>query len=223
MCNLITTCSDTATKKILKFNKNTKTIYGAVDLKKFNSEYLSKKNKLKNSGNIIIGYSGNGRKWQGVDFLLEAFCVLKKRDPDYQLHLLLSEYVDVGSIPDVFVYKPVNHDNVAEFNGQCDILVIPRLDNIVNELSFPSKLMEYLAMGLPVVGSRTSDMHKIVKHKENGMLYKPGDINEFVGCLQELKDSNLRKKIGLNAENLVKTKYSWDTQGALFIDLIKKL
>jgi glycosyltransferase involved in cell wall biosynthesis len=148
---------------------------------------------------------------------------LVKKDPSFSLELLLSEKVDIKNIPNVSVFKSVAHEDVAKFNAQCDILVIPRLENKVNTLSFPSKLMEYLAMGIPVVGSRTSDIHKIVTHKENGMLYKPGDKEEFINCLLELKNLLLRNKIGTKGFELVKENYSWEKQGKLFLDLLRSV
>lgn len=223
LCDLITTCSETASKKMLQYNKNTHTIYGGVDLKKFNSSFVQKEQETEKVGQIIIGYSGNGRIWQGLEFLLEAFSILSKRDPSFSLHLLLSEKVNIPEMPNVHVFEPVAHDNVAHFNARCDILVIPRLDNVVNALSFPSKLMEYLAMGIPVVGSKTSDIHKIITHRVNGMLYNPGDVEDFINCLIELKNPVLRRKLASNGHLLVKNKYDWTELGRSFVSLIKNI
>ena len=223
MCNLITTCSETATKKIIPYNKNTHTVYGGVDLTLFNPSLNGKKMSSNDNSKIIIGYAGNGRKWQGLEFLLNAFSVLMERDQSYSLRLLLSEPVNIPNITNVTVYDSVPHNMVAQFNADCDILVIPRLENTVNKISFPSKLMEYLAMGKPVIGSRTSDIHNIISNGETGMLYNPGDIEGFLNCVLKLKDSSLRSQIGENGFELVKSKYTWEKQGKTFGNLLKNL
>ncbi len=223
MCHLITTCSDTATERLRHYNKNTHTIYGGVDLSLFNTDLNDNIVNSRDTDEMIIGYAGNGRRWQGLEFLLEAFSVLVKRDPSFSLRLLLSEPVRIPDIKNVTVFGALPHDEVRRFNAECDILVIPRLDNIVNNISFPSKLMEYLATGKPVVGSRTSDVHRIITNGETGMLYDPGDIEGFVDCFLKLKDSSLRERIGREGFALVKDKYDWKIQGKAFADLLKKL
>lgn len=221
LCHLITTCSDTARERLLKYNRNVHTIYGGVDLALF--DLSNKERILTKSAKIIIGYAGNGRKWQGLDFLLAAFTTLKKHDDGFELKLLLSEKVNIPPTPGVSILPALPHDQVWRFNSECDILVIPRPDNVVNKISFPSKLMEYLASGKVVVGSRTSDIHRIITHKETGMLYAPGDIDEFIKCILELKDPLLRENIAKKGFELCSTKYTWKIQGKLFGRLIKAL
>lgn len=221
LCDLITTCSDTATEKLLKYNKNTHTIFGGVDLKLFHRD--TDYNRSAVDDNIIIGYAGNGRKWQGIDFLLQAFSELKKIDDKFSLRLLLSEKVNIPEIKGVSIVSSLPHDEVWRFNAGCDVLVIPRPDNMVNKLSFPSKLMEYLASGKPVVASKTSDIHKIITHGVDGMLHDPGDIEGFINCFLTLKNGNLRAKIGENAAKLVKERYTWEIQGKKFANLIKNI
>ncbi len=221
MCHLITTCSNTATERLRRYNKNTHTIYGGVDLSLFNPSLNDALKKPIGTKEIIIGYAGNGRRWQGLEFLLESFSILVQRDPSFSLRLLLSEPVRVPDIQNMTVYGALPHDEVARFNAECDILVIPRLDNVVNKISFPSKLMEYLAMGKAVVGSKTSDIHRIITHMETGMLYAPGDVEDFISCLITLKDPLLREKLGEKGHKLAKDHYTWEIQGASFANLLK--
>jgi glycosyltransferase involved in cell wall biosynthesis len=223
LCHLITTCSETATQRLRLYNKNTHTIYGGVDLSLFNPSLNDSFKKPDGTKEVIIGYAGNGRRWQGLEFLLESFSVLVERDPSFSLRLLLSEPVRVPDIKNMTVYGALPHAEVARFNAECDILVIPRLDNVVNKISFPSKLMEYLAMGKVVVGSKTSDIHRIITNMETGMLYDPGDTEAFISCLVTLKDPLLRERLGNQGYKLAKDHYSWEMQGQLFARLLKNV
>jgi glycosyltransferase involved in cell wall biosynthesis len=221
MCHLITTCSDTASEKLLKYNKNTHTIFGGVDLDLFKPDAQEVTDILSpDDSRIIIGYAGNARKWQGIEFLIDAFRKLHDRDPSFSLKMLLSEKVNHLDMSGITVYQALPHDEVGKFINECDILVIPRLHNEVNRLSFPSKLMEYLATGKPVVGSKTSDMHKIIVHEESGMLYEPGNIEDFIMCMLQLKATTLRSKVGRKGLDVAKA-YTWQIQGRKFTNLIK--
>lgn len=218
MVDLITTCSLSAAEKIKPYNKNTIAIYGGVDTDLFRPIQNPPHQKM------IIGYAGNTRTWQGLDFLIDVFVSKKLALQDFELKLLLSEPFTLqnGTIG-VTQISAVPSEEVPNILAQCDMLVIPREQNEINRLSFPSKLMEYLAMGIPVVASKTSDMHKIITHGTDGLLYEPGDKKALALCFLELRDSTLRTKLGANARSLVENQYTWDKQAAVFIASIKSI
>jgi glycosyltransferase involved in cell wall biosynthesis len=209
----ITTCSETASIILRKYNSNVTTVYGGVDLHKFNPNIVPTHSFKSAEEEIVIGYSGNLRKWQGVDFLVDVFQELTKRDKLFKLVLLLSEKVTIDIPENVTVLDPVSHDEVGKYNASFDILVIPRPETKVNTISFPSKLIEYMAMGKPVIGSRTSDIHKIVIDGKNGFLYDPEDKEGLINCFLKLKDPHVRASIGKSAFETVQQEYTWKHQG----------
>lgn len=222
VCDYITTCSDTSTEIINKYNKNSSTIWGGVDIQIFNPNVEPGNFFDKKEGEIIIGYTGNARIWQGLPFLIEAFNELKKDYPEFKLVLLCSENNKDLSDGVVYVDK-VPHDKVASFSTACDILVIPRMHNEVNRISFPSKMIEYMAAGKAVVASATSDAHKVITSGKDGLVFEPGDKDGFKKALILLRDKNTRDRLGNEAWNTVKNKYTWVYQAQRFVDLFKNL
>lgn len=223
LCDLITTCSISATKYLGMFNKNVVSVYGGVDLSLFNPDVVPGKYFERKEGDIIVGYAGDGKKWQGLPFLFEAFDALVQKYPQFRLELLLSEKRTIPEREYIHVTGAVSHDKVSSFTALCDVLVIPRIVSRVNELTYPSKLMEYMAMGKAVVVSRTSDMHKIIMDGENGVTFKPEDKEGFIEAMGKLVDSEFRKKLGVSAYRTASDEYTWDIQGKIFIDSLKKL
>ncbi len=223
LANLITTCSETASQRMRKYNKNVVTVYGGFDPVLFNSHVSSGNFIQRNAEDIIVGYAGDGRKWQGLPFLLDAFDKLVQLHPKFKLALLLSENRKIPERPYIQVLGALPHDMVARFTVDCDILVIPRIHSPVNELGYPSKLMEYMAMGKPVVGSRTSDIHKIIRSGENGVLFNPEDVEGFIEATSSLTEKEVRKTIGKRAEETAFAGFTWEIQGALFKDAIFKI
>jgi glycosyltransferase involved in cell wall biosynthesis len=218
-CDLITTCSDTATKEICPYNKNTFTVFGGVDTSLF-----SPRKMLPHEG-IVIGYAGSVRIWQGLQFLVDTFITRKLHQQGYELQLLLSqEYSLPEEAHSIKILSSVSPEEVPNFLSLCDILVIPRENNEVNRLSFPSKLIEYMAMGVPVVASRTSDMHKIITHGKNGMLFDPGNAEDLYNCIIELSaNKEYRRSIGEEASTYVSLQYTWEKQAKILIQEIKTL
>lgn len=220
LCDGATTCSDTATEILLQYNNNVTTIFGGADPEIFNPQISSGGYVKREPGKIMIGYAGNSRIWQGLPFLAEAFASLHAKHPEFQLVVISSEkkHPDMG--PGVQMCGPLEYADVPRALIDCDILVIPRPANEVNRISFPSKLVEYMAMGKAVVASRTSDCHQIIHHEYNGLLYDPGDIQGLSDCFLQLRSIDIRANLGYHAQQTVERELTWDIQVAKLAQLL---
>lgn len=220
-CDFISTCSQTAAEVLLAYNPNTVAVYGGVDPDLFNPHVPPQ--PVPGTRKVLIGYAGNSRVWQGLPFLLGSFKDLHSQDPSIQLALLLSELKNLSLPEGVIRLDPLPHERVPEFLASCDILVIPRLENRVNRLSFPSKLMEYMAMGKPVIASKTSDMQRIIEDGVTGILYEPGDSKGFCVAVGRLNSKETRTGIGQAARTKAQNDFSWSKQADIIIQNISKL
>lgn len=213
LLDYITTCSETATARLRKFNKNVHTVYGGsktIDTKTENHVNSDQRNTIQ------ICYTGNSRKWQGLDFLLDAYDELCKQTDKFSLHLVLSDEPTIQSRKNLTIENKIPNEKIPLRLLAADILVIPRPNNLVNKLSFPSKLMEYLASGRPVVASATSDTFRIIENGKNGLLYRPDDKDGFIEMVLSLLDPEYRKTLGINSL-ITARKFSWTNQGKEFI------
>lgn len=219
-CSLITTCSKSITDIIQKYNKNTVSIYGGVDLNNFNP-YVKSGGYFKKDERLVIGYAGNARKWQGVDFLVNTFKEFSKKEKDYRLVMLMSETKGIDTTG-LEIVGALSNDEVPKFLIDCDILVIPRPLTRVTKISYPSKLTEYMAMGKAVVSANVGDADQVIVHGENGFLFEPGNTAQFEKCLLDLRDRGLRERLGKAAFETA-SKMSWDNQSAELLAQVNKL
>jgi glycosyltransferase involved in cell wall biosynthesis len=91
----------------------------------------------------------------------------------------------------------------------CDIMVLPLRNNIANNGRWPSKLNEYLIIGKAIVSTEISvvcELLKLIKFGETARDI-PEDFAEKIYGL--LKDKDLLKKYGENAEKLASEYLSW--------------
>ena len=221
-CDFITTSSETSAEIISKYNKNVANVWGGVDIKIFNPEVRPGNFIKRNPGDIIIGYTGNARIWQGLPFLVESYIEIQKTNLEFKLVMLCSEKKKIEA-PGITYIDQVPHEEVASFSQECDILVIPRMHNEVNRISFPSKMIEYMAVGKAVVVSATSDAHRVVTNGKNGLVFEPGDKDEFIKEILSLKDPMLRARLGSEAWNTIKNGFTWRHQADRMMGFMKKL
>ena len=222
-CDLITTCSENAAEILAYYNRNVVPIYGGVDTDMFRPDVEPLTSVHKEPGTTLIGYAGNMRKWQGVPFLMEAFRKLHGEDSSFRLAVLSSEAKNLPSEAGADVYGQVPHEEVPAFLAACDVLVIPRLSDAVSDISFPSKLPEYLAMGKAVVASATSDAHRVITDGSDGFIFPPSDEAAFLAILRRLKDPELRRKAGEAARTTATDRFRWDTQTAILAARLEAL
>lgn len=220
LCDLITTCSENAAEILTRYNRNVVPLYGGVDTALFHPDAVPLHTVVHNPGEIIIGYAGNLRKWQGVPFLLSAFAKLRAEDSSFRLAILTSEEWKGSSEMGIQVLDGVPHEAVPAFLAACDILVIPRLDDSVSRISFPSKLPEYLAMAKPVVASATSDADRVISDGVNGVIFIPGDEDSLLAALKKLRDPERRVRMGDAARATAERNFSWDRQSAILAERI---
>lgn len=222
LCNLITTCSDNASLVLSRYNRHVVPIYGGVDTSLFRPDVQPMRLHEK-EGDILIGYAGNMRKWQGVPFLLDAFRALHKESPRFKLAMLSSETNNAPNENGIMYIAGVAHENVPAFLAGCDILVMPRVEDAVSRVSFPSKLPEYMAMGKPIVASATSDADRVITNGVDGFIFLPGDTGAFLRILRSLENPTLRQTVGRVARETAERNFSWDRQVGILAERLLSL
>ncbi len=153
------------------------------------------------SEKILVLYSGNFGKKQGLDLLLDAAEVLRNHP---LIHFVLC---GDGADRAMIVDRARHLDNVTIIPLQpgeklnlllnmADIHALPQKDD-VSDLVLPSKLAGMLASGKPVVATAhlNTELGEIIR--EVGVLVTPGDVRAFARALEQLAaDYQKRQLLG---------------------------
>jgi len=112
--------------------------------------------------------------------------------------------------PQVRFLSMVHYSEMPVYYQMCDVLVIPRPSTISSETVTPLKLAEAMAMEKPVLGSNVGGITEMIRHGENGYLFKKGDGGSFTRTLAEVLDDK-NTQVGKNArKTIVENNYTWD-------------
>jgi len=105
----------------------------------------------------------------------------------------------------------VDHARVPDYLAAADLAIYPYRDTLINRAKCAGKIIEYMAMGLPIVASRVGQNVEYIEHGVSGLLAEPGDVESFAQMmLTALSDSHKARAMGAAARERVWARFGWD-------------
>jgi glycosyltransferase involved in cell wall biosynthesis len=176
-------------------------------------------------------YHGNISKRNGLEIAIRALSTLK--DDLKQLKLLiigpgddksrLAELVmELGLKDIVEIGASVPTEKLVPIIQDADVGIVPILYDEFTKYMLPVKLLEYVAMGKPVICSRTATIETYF-NDTMVRLVSPGNVSELAGAIRELYEYPEKRKMLSTAAGLFTREYSWDKQKQTYYQLIDSL
>ena len=157
-------------------------------------------------GRFVILFVGSFRPWQGARDLPAIIARTVELRPDALFWavgegedrpLMEAEIEELGVADAVRFLGWRRHDELPYIMAAADVGVAPFNDAYyppLREFGFfwaPTKILECLASGLPVVTSRYQVLDEMVEEGRSGYLVEAGDAATFAGRLAELADADV--------------------------------
>jgi glycosyltransferase involved in cell wall biosynthesis len=161
-----------------------------------------------------IGIVANATEEKGLRLVMEAFVRVKTKVSQLKVTW-------IGDKPDARWMEKVPED--IEFTGwlehkqamekleSCRIAIHAYLDVPSLRWNFPLKVLEYMALGKTIVAAELPGVRELIQDGVNGLLFKPGDIDDFCRVLEKaLSNQELSNRLGAQAKRDAE-KYKWST------------
>lgn len=168
---------------------------------------------------IRILFVGGNLERKGGLLLLEAFRRLRAEGLALELHLVTRDSLEGEA--GVFVYHDVapNSKPLIDLYHQSDIFCLPTFGDCLAIV-----LCEAAAAGVPLISTHVAAIPEIVREGETGLLITPGNIEELVVELRRLAtEPELRRKMGIAAENLALQKLDAEQNAVYLLDIMKHI
>ena len=172
--------------------------------------------------------------YEGLDLLLEACSILKKKLGDVFRVLLVgdgemmqslrrsAQFLQLESI--ITFTGRVSHDEVSDYYSLIDIAPLPRKGLRVCELVSPLKPFEAMGAGKVLVTSSVQALAEIVQDGETGLVFEKDNSDDLAEKLETvILDGELRKRLGKNANAWVQETHSWEVISKRVTDIYDKL
>lgn len=173
---------------------------------------------------VRILYLGGINKERGLETILEAMVLVREKYPEAVCDLVGN--VEPGDISEKYlpleswaskanirIRGQVPYREVPEILQQSHIALVPLLPTLNYQKAIPVKLIEYMAAGLPVVGSRFGYIESIIEENRCGRLAEPGDPQSLAQEICFLIENPLQAlEYAQNGWDAFHVSYSWETE-----------
>jgi len=195
---------------------------GVLNLK-YSSNAIKEDNSVRKQA---ILYSGVMNCYGGIDFLVRGFHQVPKKDIELWIcGKGISKTVEQISAIDSRVKKLgfVSEKRLKELSQKATIFVNPRPSFIPdNQNNFPSKILEYLSYGKPIISTWTEGLSPDYRNVLEVL------NEESIGCMaQTIEDvlawkSSKRQILARQIAEFLKNKKTWITQAGRFIQWMNR-
>ncbi|MGZ8161462.1 MAG: TIGR04063 family PEP-CTERM/XrtA system glycosyltransferase [Methylobacter sp.] len=144
---------------------------------------------------IVLGFIGSFYAYEGLPLLLEALPKILEKQPETRLllvgggpqeALIKQKTSELGLEKQVIFTGRIPHDQVQDYYNQVDIFIYPRLPMRLTELVTPLKPLEAMAQGRLVIASDVGGHKELIKHQNNGYLFKANDADALAATVLDL-------------------------------------
>ncbi len=151
---------------------------------------------------------------KGHTFLLKAMSAILKQKTNVTL-LIVGDGLLRNSLEQEAAQLGINgaviftgyREDIKKIYAAADIVVQPSLREGV-----PIALLEAMSFGKAIIATNVGGVPGLIKDNHTGILVNSGSAEEIYKALSALlNDSGMRKRLGDNAKELVKNKFSLDT------------
>ncbi len=165
---------------------------------------------------IAFVYGGNLGKPQGIDFLIQ--CLKQQKDNDKVFFLILGSgteypklerYLQEDHPTNVILHQALPKDEYDQMIACCDVGMI-FLDYRFTIPNFPSRLLSYLQVCLPVLAAVDSntDVGKIIAEYGFGDWCESRHPEDFGRCLEKFYDRTKNHEMGERGRRYLENNYT---------------
>jgi glycosyltransferase involved in cell wall biosynthesis len=190
-------------------------------------------------GRTVVAFVGSFRPWHGAQTLVEAAAELRQMDVDVPLFLMIGDGPERRTMEELA--RRHGHSANFHFVGSVPYAEVPSYLRLAQigvapfetrrhrylEIDFywsPFKVLEYMAMALPVVTIDVPALRRIVRPGVEGILYPEGDTRALASALRRLIETpEEARTMGASARKRVVEHFSWRRHCAALEQILRKV
>ena len=179
----------------------------------------------------IILFMGTLYPFSGIDHILKNFHLLQNQ-------IKQIKFVIIGGGPDFNRLKSLTNElqlnkniiftgfveqkQIPEYIAIADICLNPFVINTLTDRVIPTKILEYLACGKPVLSTPLKGTVELLPNENYGIVYS--QLDDFISSIEKLLQNKAHlDKLGENGFSYVKKNHYWDSLADQLIKIFDNL
>ncbi len=172
-------------------------------------------------------YAGNHGKAQNLTTVLEAAAQLSGREPVH--FYLYGDGIEKGellrrakglNLSNLEFFEPVPADQMIKILAKADVWLVPLADRAELEWAIPSKLLEGMAAGKPVILSARGESAKLLRQAQAGLVVEPDNPKALAEAICRIRENpDEGKRMGENGREFVRQNFL----RSVLVDKLEKL
>ena len=179
----------------------------------------------------IILFMGTLYPWAGIDHILKNFHLLQNKikqikfviiggGPDFNRLKSLSNELQLNK--NIIFTGFVEQKKIPEYIAIADICLNPFVINTLTDRVIPTKILEYLACGKPVLSTPLKGTVELLPNENYGIVYS--QLDDFISSIEKLLQNKAHlDKLGENGFSYVKKNHYWDSLADQLIKIFDNL
>ena len=194
-------------------------------------QVFSKQGKRHGNGRFVIIYPGSLNWHQGLDIAIRAFDSIKHEVPyaDFQIYgegpgraELVQLVQELQLSERVIIKNPMSTREIARVIEDADLGVVPKRRDGFGDEAFSTKIMEFMALGVPVIVSDTT-VDTYYFDSSIVHFFRAGDEQDLGrAMLLLIRDARLRDELARNAASFV-GKNNWGVLKKKYFEIVDSL
>jgi glycosyltransferase involved in cell wall biosynthesis len=192
---------------------------------------FARRAKTRDDGKFVMAYPGTLNWHQGVDIAIRAFGKVARKHPFAEFHIYgdgkekksLSKLIEQEGLEDRVLFKGVlTLEGIAAAMSEADLGVVPKRAVSFGNEAFSTKILEFMAMGVPVLASSTK-IDRFYFDESQIMFFRSEDVDDLASKMDLLiADGDLRRRMVRNAGAYI-AENNWDVKRSDYFRLLEKL
>jgi glycosyltransferase involved in cell wall biosynthesis len=177
-------------------------------------------------------YHGTITRRLGIDLAIRAVARISESNPDLRF-VILGEGDDAGEFAALiqslhagetirFENRMIPVEDLKSFLADMDIGIVANRKNIATDLMLPVKMLEYIALGIPVAAPR---LKTIAWYFTDDMIsfFEPENVDSLAGAIEALVRSPERRREQNRNAKAFFAEYGWERQKHDLLNLYRRM
>ena len=186
----------------------------------------------KSSKKIKMIYHGTIAKRLGIDLAIRAFARICPQDSGMEFHILgngegIDECMELSSLLDLddhvhFSKKMLPLESLLEILRDMDVGIVANRENAATELMLPVKMLEYIALNIPVIVPRLKTIEYYFTD-EMVSYFETENVDSLAHTMLNLFNDVDKRKTQAEKAKTFLDKYGWETHKQDLINLYREV